>query len=103
MSEQNIPSNKVYVLKMVAGDIIVGRVDKEDVNFLYVTKPHVVARDNNGQTILLPYIQVFKKDILPFNRGCIEVCEEAVPQLSGVYLKMTTGMDIPPTPSLLLE
>jgi hypothetical protein len=108
MNDQlNIPSSdkKIHVLKMMAGDLIVGEVviSSDEESFISLKKPHVIVQDQGGKMALLPYLQIFEGDIIPFNKCCVEINKKANSQVITSYLKLTTGLDLPIKPKLLLE
>lgn len=98
--------DKVYVLKLTAGDMIVGLL-KEVTNDEYIIdNPHFMVHDQQGQLALAPYLPVFKTKTLPFNKSSTDVHGEAGQDIENLYDNTTRAASkiiTPPKKKLILD
>lgn len=96
-------NKKVYLCKLLGGDMIVGLLKEVTQTDYIIEQPHFLVQDQHQQMCLAKYIPLFKENFLPFNKSSVDVHGEANLELEHLFWKTTTGLEIPPKKRIILD
>ena len=107
MTMKNWEAGNIYVIKSLAGDMIIGKFTKLTEDDVYFDRPYFVGMQQDPPSsyklVINEYLPVWEDTNRPFNRKNIDTYGPAKKNLADLYEKATTKLIKPIKPKIIID